>query len=102
MITHHVTTLAASGAVPSVGAVACLLAVAVMLVLDRIPLSAYRPRQDDGRTPRRRRRPGARVRVEVEEVGDEPPATTVRRLDRPRRPAITAPPARPRREIEGR
>jgi hypothetical protein len=100
MITiQHVTTLAA-GAVPPVGAVACLLAVAVMLVLDRIPLSAYRPRQDDPRTPRRRRRP--RASVEVEEIGDESPATTVRRLDRPRRPAISAPPARPRRQLDRR
>ncbi len=93
---QHATTLAANSAMPSVGAVACLAAVAAMLLLDRIPLSAYRPRHDDGRTRRRRRR---RVRVEAAQVPDDPAATTVGRLD-PR--AITARPAHRRDELEGR
>ena len=94
-ILHPATTLAASS-VPPAGAIACLTAVAVMLILDRIPLSAYRPRHDDGRTRRRRRR---RVRVEAAQVPDDPAATTVGRLD-PR--AITARPAHRRDELEGR
>jgi hypothetical protein len=92
-VTH---ILAAAHAAPTAGAIACLAAVAAMCLLDRIPLSAFRPRTDDGRTPRRRQRP--RVQVQVEEVWDESPPTTVRRLDQP---AITRP-ARPRRELEGR
>ena len=98
-ILHPATTLAASS-VPPAGAIACLAAVAVMLILDRIPLSAYRPRTDDTRTPRRRRR-CRRVRVEAEQAWDEPPATatTVRRVDRP---AIPARPTHRRDELEGR
>ncbi len=96
-ILHPATTLAASS-VPPAGAIACLTAVAVMLILDRIPLSAYRPRTDDTRTPRRRRR-CRRVRVEAAQVRDEPSATTVGRLDQR---AIPARPAHRRDELEGR
>ncbi len=70
-----------AGLAPPRGALVAIAALAVLAVLDRIPLSAYRPHQDDGRTPRRRRR---QVRV----VGEHPPPTTVHRLDQP---AITAP-----------
>jgi len=57
-------------------------ALAALAVLDRIPLSAYRPRPEGGRTPRRRRRPRRTVEVWADQ-DDTPPTVTVARLDQP-------------------
>ncbi len=77
-----------AGLLPPRGALVGIVALLALAVLDRIPLRAYRPHQDDGHTPRRRRR---RVRAQVRASGradrqDAPPAVTLTRLDQPPAP----------------
>jgi hypothetical protein len=81
-----VVVAASAGGLPPRGALVGIVALVLgFLVLDRIPLSAYRPREDDqrdGRTPRR-----CRSRAHVQLIREDQPTTIVRRLDQP---AITA------------
>jgi hypothetical protein len=99
MATHQLT-LAAAGIAPSGGALAGLLALAALAILDRIPLSAYRPRQDDGRTPRYHRRAHhdpAEATQDADELrgAGQRPVVTIRRARPPLPPRRRALPPRP-------